>query len=119
MTVVKLLTLGQGVYFAVTGLWPLLHLPSFERLTAPKVDKWLVRMVGALALAVGIPLLRAGFRGAPSSDFALVAVLSAIAFAAVDVVYVARGRIRKIYLGDAAVEAVFLVGWAIVWSQLS
>ena len=109
----------QGIYFTITGLWPLVHLPSFEKLTAPKVDKWLVRMVGALALAIGIPILLAGLRGTASKDLGLVAVLAAVAFAGVDIVYVTRGRIRKIYLGDAAVEAVILTGWALSWSQLN
>ena len=28
----------QGSYYLVTGLWPLVHLASFEAITGPKVD---------------------------------------------------------------------------------
>lgn len=114
----KLVLFAQGVYFLVTGLWPLVHLPSFEAITAPKVDKWLVRMVGALAVAIAVPLLVAAQRGTATLEIGLLGALAAISFAAVDVVYVARKRIRPIYLGDAAVEALLLIGWALGWSSL-
>jgi hypothetical protein len=44
---------AQGGYYLVTGLWPLVHLASFEAITGPKVDDWLVRMVGLLAAVIG------------------------------------------------------------------
>lgn len=34
---------SQGVYFGATGLWPILHLPSFLFVTGPKIDTWLVQ----------------------------------------------------------------------------
>ena len=40
------LAIAQGVYFAATGVWPLIDMRSFERVTGPKADKWLVRTVG-------------------------------------------------------------------------
>lgn len=105
------LAVSHGGYFLVTGLWPLVHLPSFEAITGAKVDKWLVRMVGALAVAVGRPLLRAGLDSSLPAVVRQIAVLSAAAFAGVDVVYVARRRIRPIYLADAGVEVVFILAW--------
>ena len=39
----------QSGYYGVTGIWPILHLPSFEAITGPKIDDWLVHMVGLLA----------------------------------------------------------------------
>ena len=42
------LALAQGLCFTATGLWPLMHMPSFEAVTDPKEDKWLVRTVGVL-----------------------------------------------------------------------
>lgn len=38
----------QGIYYVASGLWPLLHMRSFEAVTGPKRDKWLVNTVGAL-----------------------------------------------------------------------
>ena len=49
------LAMIQGAYFLATGIWPLLHLASFMRVTGPKTDRWLVKTVGAL-VAVLLPL---------------------------------------------------------------
>jgi hypothetical protein len=95
----------QGLYYLVTGLWPLIHLASFEAITGPKTDDWLVKMVGLLAAVIGAALLMAArppSRGAP--EILVLAVGSAAAFAAVDVWYVAQGVIARVYLADAAVE---------------
>ena len=49
------LLLAEGVYFFLTGLWPVVHLPSFIAVTGPKRDLWLVRTVGLL---IGSPSSR-------------------------------------------------------------
>ena len=110
-----LLTLGM--YYAATGAWPLLSMRSFEAVTGPKVDRWLVRMVAALALANGVALVVGSRRRKPSAEAIALALGSAIAFTAIDVTYVARGRIAPIYLGDAAVE-IPLAG-AVIWQWLN
>src|SRR4051794_41964369 len=58
---------AQGAYYTLTGLWPLVHMASFEAVTGPKTDDWLVRMVGLLAAVIGATLLTAGRhrQGAP------------------------------------------------------
>ena len=96
----------MAAYYAVTGAWPIVHMGSFEAVTGKKVDTWLVKMVGALALANGVVLGLGARRDEPSRETIALAVCSALAFAAIDVVYVARGRIRPVYLGDAAIELV-------------
>ena len=99
----------QSVYYLLTGIWPILHLASFEAITGPKVDDWLVRTVGALVIAIGLSLgVAARRREAPAATLVLAAA-SALAFIAVDVAYVSVGRIRPIYLADALAEAVLLV----------
>jgi hypothetical protein len=102
--------LAQGLYYVATGLWPLLHLRSFERVTGPKYEIWLVRTVGALATAIGFTLLRSWRR--PSRDAAVLSTASAIAFAAIDLGYAARGRISPVYFADAATELGFVAARA-------
>ena len=97
--------LAQGLYYVATGLWPLVHLDSFERATGPKYEIWLVRTVGALATAIGVTLVRASRR--PTRDARFLSIASALAFAAIDVAYAARRRISPVYLGDAAAELAF------------
>jgi hypothetical protein len=100
----------MAAYYITTGVWPLLHLRSFEMLTGPKTDRWLVHMVGALALTNGIVIGIGARRERDPLQTTALAVLSATAFAAIDVIYVARGRIRPIYLADAVVEMAFVAG---------
>src|SRR5437764_14959162 len=98
----------QGLYFAVTGVWPLVHLESLEAVTGPKTDHWLVQTVGVLITVIGAVLLLAAYRRRLSAEVVLLAVGSAAALAAVDVVFVGRGVIPPIYLLDAAAEAVLI-----------
>ena len=52
----------QGGYYLITGLWPLIHIPSFLWLTGPKTDLWLVKTVGLLAAVIGMVILAAVLR---------------------------------------------------------
>jgi len=47
------LPVAQGVYFLLTGIWPLLSMRTFEAVTGPKVDRWLVKTVGVLVAVIG------------------------------------------------------------------
>ena len=98
----------QGVYYLLTGLWAVVHRRSFEAASGRKTDYWLVRMVGALAAAIGAVLLLGGRRREPSAETTALAVGSAVSFAAVDAVYAGRARISRAYLGDLVIEVVFL-----------
>ena len=99
----------QADYYLMTGLWPLVSMRAFEAITGPKTDRWLVKMVGLLAAAIGATL-SAGLRSPRlSSETLTLSATSALAFATVDVVYALRGRISKIYLADAVLEAALLV----------
>lgn len=101
---VRLLLGGQAAYYILTGIWPLLHMGSFEAVTGPKVDDWLVKMVGLLAATIGVTLAIAVRAGRWSAEVRALAILSALSFAAIDVRYALSGRISPIYLADAAVE---------------
>jgi cation transport ATPase len=47
----------QGVYYLITGIWPLLSMQSFEKISGPKTDVWLVKTLALLIVAVGCTLL--------------------------------------------------------------
>lgn len=104
-------SLAQGLYYTGTGLWPIVSMRSFERVTGPKRDRWLVKTVGVLVSAIGITLARSGRRGRVHPDVALLGGLSAAALAAIDLVYVARRRISPVYLLDAVPEVMLAVWW--------
>jgi hypothetical protein len=99
----------QGAYYLITGIWPLLSIETFEAVTGPKTDDWLVQTVGVLAAVIGATLLVGATRRGPSREVLILSVLSILGFAAVDVVFVLRGAIGSIYLVDTAIQAVFLI----------
>lgn len=111
------LAIVQGSYYVTTGLWPIIHMQSFEKITGPKTDDWLVKTVGGLITVVGGTLLISGLRNGPSRDLAAVALGSAATLAAVDIIYAAQDRIPSIYLVDAAGETILMAGWAITLTK--
>ena len=94
----------QGAYYVSTGAAPFISRRAFEAITGPKREWWLVQTVGALAIAIGTSLLQASGRERPSPESVTLAAGSAIAFAGIDMVFVAKGRIAPTYLIDAAAE---------------
>lgn len=102
---------GQGVFYLATGIWPLLHMDSFEAITGPKRDRWLVKTVGALVAVTGGLLSVGAVRGRISGDLVGLAAGEAAALTGIDVVYAAKGRISKVYLLDALAEVLLIAGW--------
>lgn len=110
----RVLAALQGAFYLGTGVWPLVHVDSFQAVTGPKADLWQVYTVGALVAVVGLVLLSAARAGRPTPEVALLAAGTALALAAIDVVFVTRGVIDRVYLLDAVVEVGLAVGWACV-----
>ena len=102
--------LAQGSFYVLTGVWPLVSMRTFELVTGPKTDDWLVRMVGLLAAVIGATLLAAARRRRLTPEVRWLAVASALSFAGIDLVYALSGRISGVYLLDAAVEVLFAAG---------
>jgi hypothetical protein len=106
----------QGVFYAATGVWGLVDLASFQAVTGPKTDLWLVRTVAVLVLVAGGVLLVAAARLRVAFETLLLAAGCALGLAAIDVAYVAAGTLRPVYLLDAAAEAVLALLWgAALW----
>jgi hypothetical protein len=95
------LAVAQGAFYVATGVWPLLHMRSFEA----------VKTVGALIGVAGVVMTMAGLRRRVTPEIALLAAGSAAALATVDVVYTRKGVIRPVYLLDAVAEAGLVGAW--------
>jgi hypothetical protein len=102
---------GQGIYYAVTALWPFCHMGSFLLVTGPKTDLWLVHTVGALILVISLPLVLAPFHEKAANEIVILGIAAAVALASVDVYYVIRCVISPIYLVDGVIEVGFLTAW--------
>jgi hypothetical protein len=119
---------AQGLYFFITGVWPLVSVETFQMATGRKTDHlvadpptesdhWMLNTISALIIAISVVILASAWRRRVSADVALLGVASAVALTVIDVVYVARGTILPIYLADAAVEVVLILSWVWVWSR--
>jgi hypothetical protein len=107
----------QAIFYVSTGVWPFVSMRTFEAVTGPKVDRWLVKTVGALVAVIGCALALASRRRQLPPEIALVAAGSATALATIDTVYVAKRRISPVYLLDAVAELALVAGWARLWWQ--
>ena len=92
----------------VNGLWPIVHMRSFD--AVPKVDRWLVRTVGGLMAANGLVQLTAD--AADQRMSARIGMGTSAVLAAVDVRYGATGRISRVYLNHAVVQLAWVTAWA-------
>ena len=106
------LALAQGAYFVATGVWPIVHLRSFERVTGPKPEGWLVKTVGGVVTAVGAALIAAARNRRVTPEIELLAVGSSAALGAIDLFYGGiRRRISPVYLAEALLEAGLIAVW--------
>ncbi len=102
----------QAIFYIATGIWPFVSMRAFEAVTGPKVDRWLVKTVGALVAVIGSALALASRRRQLAPEIVLVAAGSAAALATIDVVYVAKRRIAPTDLADAAIQVGLLTALA-------
>lgn len=105
------LALVHGLFYVVTGFWPLISIRTFEAVSGPKTDDWLVKTAGGLIGVIGIVLTLAGLRRERSPEVPVLAIGSAATLALIDTVYVKRKVILPIYLIDAAIEASLALFW--------
>jgi hypothetical protein len=103
-------------YLMTTGIWPIVHRPSFERVTGPKRDFWLVRVVGGLVAVTGLALAMAVVRGRRSPEVQAVAAGSAVVLTAADV-WAGRNQ-SKMYFADVPAQALFTPAWFLPWRML-
>jgi hypothetical protein len=102
---------AQGLFYVATGVWPIVHYRSFERVTGPKTDVWLVKTIGGLITAVGVALLVGARQEKADATVRTLGVGSALALGLADLVYGGSGVISRVYLGDTLAEAGLVAAW--------
>lgn len=109
MSFASTLRRAYAPYLVATGVWSLVHRPSFERVTGPKEDYWLVQTVGALAIAIGVSLDIAVRRRPEEPETIVLGATGCVAFGLASVR--AAQTESRVYLGDALLETAFLAAW--------
>ena len=107
--------LGQGLYYFITGLWALLSMRTFEKVTGPKTDHWLVKTIGLMLVVIGLALITGGVRKTITPEMAVLGVGTAGALLGIDVFNVSIKKIPRIYLLDAVAELILIVGWIAIY----
>lgn len=105
--------LVQGIYFFVTGVWPLISMGTFLKITGPKTDLWLVKTVGLILAVIGAVLVYAQLTATINPPVILLAIGAALSLTLVEFIYVFKRVISPIYLGDAFVELILIAWWVI------
>jgi hypothetical protein len=106
--------IAQGAYYVATGLWSLVSIRTFQWVTGPKTDTWLVKTVGVLVMAIGAALVHAGLTHRRDAGTAILSAGTAAGLTGVEAVYVARRRISPVYLADAVLQCTVLGAWLAV-----
>ncbi len=107
----RAVALVHGVFYAVTGFWPIVSIRTFQLVTGPKRDLWLVRTVGALLTVIGVVLTLAGLRRRVTPEVLMLGVGSALGLTAIDVVYYRRRVLGPVFLLDAVTELGLASAW--------
>jgi hypothetical protein len=102
---------AHGMFNMAGGLWPLIHMRSFEAVLGPKTDRWLVRTVAGLLVANGLAQFTAEPTPMALRQARTIGVGTAVTLAAIDLRYAPPGRISRVYLLDAAAELAWIVLW--------
>ena len=105
--------LAQGLYYGATGVWPLLSRRTFEAVTGPKDDWWLVETFSLTLLPIAAALAAAAARDRVTPEIGLLGAGAAGVLAGTDVAIALRRVGRPSYLVDAAASAAILAGWAV------
>jgi hypothetical protein len=110
-----LLARAQGGYYVATGVWPFLNRTTFEWITGPKTDYWVVGSFGVLLAMIGAVLLLAARVRRITREIAMLGAGSALVVASCDLLAGVQPRNTGAYFADAVVELGLVVWWFRTW----
>ena len=108
---------AQGIYYVLTGLWPLASPRTLLAVTEPRTELWLVQMVGVLVTVIGGTLCVAAYRRQATPEVLFLAFGSAVGLAAAELIFVLQRRASVFYLLDVLVELGLVALWVHHWRQ--
>lgn len=117
MRLLKVILVLHSVYILATAVWPIIDIESFMWVTGYKQDIWLVKTVGALLIPVALTMALFLIYDTELRPLFVLAIGTAVAFIVIDIYYALKDVIADIYLVDAAVESIFLVGWIFLFTR--
>ena len=114
----RLAITAQGLYYILTGLWPLAHFSSFSRAVALPVNPYQAQVFGAILVVLGAHFIETGRRDAPGSSTTLLGIAIAGAIAVVDMVWLPRlGTVSALWI-DLVVEVAIAAALVVFYPRL-
>ena len=101
--------IALGAYYVVTGLWAIIHFPSFARAVGLTINPFQAQAFAALILVVGANLLDAARRGAPGHFPTLLGATVAASIALVELIWLPRLEPAGALWLDLVVELAFAI----------
>ena len=96
-SLIRYILYGHGSWYALTGIWALLHLESFLRVTGSFHNPFKTQANGALFLALGIFFFWTAKKKKEMIPVSILAGALAIALFAIDFKFLMRGEIGAIF----------------------
>lgn len=108
---------GQGIYYIVTGLWPLLHFSSFAAVVGFRISPFQAHAFAALIIVIGGSLLEASRREPPGPFPTLLGIAVAGAISIVSLVWLPRLAAASGLWADLAVEAAIVIALTLLYPR--
>jgi hypothetical protein len=108
---IKYVLYFQGVYFLITALWPLINVESFMNVTGHKNDIWLVKTFGAIIACIALAIFFYLFMQEKGLSVIFLSIITSVTLILADVYYVLNGVISSVYLADAGINLLIVIGW--------
>jgi len=101
---------GQGAYYVLTGLWPLVHFSSFATVMSQHINPFQAQAFGAVIAVLGGSLMEAARREPPGPFPTLLGAAIASAIALVSLWWLPRLAATSILWIDLVLEVAIAVG---------
>ena len=88
--ILKFVLIFQGLYYSITGLWAIVSLDSFSRITKHYGDAFEMHSIAALALVIGLFFIWSSTKESLQRPAGFLALGSAVAIIIPELIYLPR-----------------------------
>ncbi len=108
---------AQGIYYLLTGIWPLAHFPSFAGAVGLQINAFQAQSFGAVIAVVGATLAEASRKEPPGAYPTALGIAVAGAVALVSLVWLPRTGAGSALWVDLTIEVAFAVALVVLYPR--
>lgn len=109
--------LAQGAYYALTGLWPIVHFRSFGRALALPVHPFQAHILGAVLVVIAAVLVEHARKEPPGQIIALLGLAVASAIALVELIWLPQLQVLTWLWVDLGVQLALAVALLVFYPR--